>query len=209
MKKNYNLIMEDILKNLNGRPKLLLHACCGICSSSVLERLYSYFDITVLYYNPNTYPLYEYKKRYDTLRKLIEKNKMDVQLLEIGYQNEKFDKISIGYENEKEGGIRCARCIELRLDKTAALAKEKGYDYFTTTLSVSPHKNSELINKIGQVLEKKHKIKYLYSDFKKKEGFKRSNELSKKYDLYRQNYCGCKYSLKDVEVRGKKYEEKS
>ena len=198
MKTNYQIIMEDIINNLDKKPKLLLHACCGICSSSVLERLIPYFDITVLYYNPNIYPEEEYKKRYETLKELITKSKSNVKIKEIGYESEKFDKIAQGLENEKEGGARCTKCFYLRLEETAKLAQKEDYDYFCTTLSVSPYKNSQKLNEIGKILENKYKIKYLYSDFKKKEGYKRSNELSRKYELYRQNYCGCKYSLKEI-----------
>lgn len=198
MKTNYQIIMEDIINNLDKKPKLLLHACCGICSSSVLERLIPYFDITVLYYNPNIYPEEEYKKRYETLKELITKSKSNVKIKEIGYESEKFDKIAQGLENEKEGGARCNKCFYLRLEETAKLAQKEDYDYFCTTLSVSPYKNSQKLNEIGKILENKYKIKYLYSDFKKKEGYKRSNELSRKYELYRQNYCGCKYSLKEI-----------
>lgn len=193
MKTNYNKIMEDIIEKLDFKPKLLLHACCGICSSSVLERLETYFDITVLFYNPNIYPKEEYDKRYETLKKLI--THYEVNLKEIGYDSDKFDDVSIGLEDEKEGGKRCIKCFNLRLEESARYAKENDFDYFCTTLSVSPHKNSEVLNNIGKALEEKYDIKYLYSDFKKKEGFKRSNELSKKYELYRQNYCGCKYSI--------------
>ena len=198
MKTNYQIIMEDIINNLDKKPKLLLHACCGICSSSVLERLIPYFDITVLYYNPNIYPEEEYKKRYETLKELITKSKSNVKIKEIGYESEKFDKIAQGLENEKEGGARCTKCFYLRLEETAKLAQKEDYDYFCTTLSVSPYKNSQKLNEIGKILENKYKIKYLYSDFKKKEGYKRSNELSRKYELYRQNYCGCKYSLNEI-----------
>ncbi len=198
MKTNYQIIMEDIINNLDKKPKLLLHACCGICSSSVLERLIPYFDITVLYYNPNIYPEEEYKKRYETLKELITKSKSNVKIKEIGYESEKFDKIAQGLENEKEGGARCNKCFYLRLEETAKLAQKEDYDYFCTTLSVSPYKNSQKLNEIGKILENKYKINYLYSDFKKKEGYKRSNELSRKYELYRQNYCGCKYSLNEI-----------
>ena len=190
--------MEDIIKNLKGKPKLLLHACCGVCSSSVLERLYPFFDITVLYYNPNIYPEEEYLKRFNVQKEIIEKMHLNVKLLEIGYFKKDFDKIAKGLENEKEGGARCGKCFYLRLEKTAQIAKKNKYDYFTTTLSVSPYKNSEKLNKIGEVLSKEYGVEYLYSDFKKKEGYKRSNELAKKYDLYRQHYCGCKYSLKEA-----------
>ena len=198
MKTNYNLIMEDIISNLKDKPKLLLHACCGVCSSSVLERLYSFFDITVLYYNPNIYPKEEYIKRLNVQKEIINKMHLDVKIIEIGYLDEDFKQISTGYENEKEGGARCTKCFYLRLDKTAKIAKEKGFDYFTTTLSVSPYKDSQKLNKIGEVLSEKYGIKYLYSDFKKKEGYKRSNILAKKYNLYRQHYCGCEYSLSEA-----------
>lgn len=198
MKTNYNLIMEDIIKNLQGKPKLLLHACCGVCSSSVIERLYPFFDITILYYNPNIYPEEEYIKRLNTQKEIISKMNLNVKLLEIGYLNQEFEQIAKGLENEKEGGIRCTKCFYLRLEKTAKIASEKHFDYFTTTLSVSPYKDSQRLNKIGEVLEKEYNVKYLYSDFKKKEGYKRSNELAKKYDLYRQHYCGCQYSLNEA-----------
>lgn len=198
MKTNYNLIMEDIINNLKGKPKLLLHACCGVCSSSVIERLYPFFDITILYYNPNIYPEEEYQKRLDTQKEIIEKMNLNINLLEIGYNEEDFNEIAKGLENEKEGGARCTKCFYLRLEKTAQLACEKRFDYFTTTLSVSPYKDSQRLNKIGEVLSKKYNIKYLYSDFKKKEGYKRSNELAKMYNLYRQHYCGCKYSLDEA-----------
>ncbi len=205
MKTNYNLIMEKTIKSLKGKPKLLLHACCGICSSSVLERLYPFFDITILYYNPNIYPEKEYLKRFDTLKEAVLKMKIKVKLLEIGYQSKEFKEIAKGLENEKEGGKRCTKCFYLRLEKTAKFAQKYNFDYFTTTLSVSPHKDSQKLNNIGKALEEKYKIKYLYSDFKKKEGYKRSNELAKEYDLYRQNYCGCKYSLNEALEYQKKY----
>ena len=208
MKTNYQIIMENIIKNLKTKPKLLLHACCGVCSSSVLEKLIDYFDVTILYYNPNIYPKEEYEKRYETLKELINKARNKIKIKEIGYDQNEFDNIAKGLENEKEGGRRCTKCFYLRLEKTAMLAKKENYDYFCTTLSVSPYKNSQKLNEIGKILEEKYDIKYLYSDFKKKEGYKRSNELAKKYNLYRQNYCGCKYSMNEIknEVRGNKYE---
>ena len=198
MKINYNQIMEETITNLKGKPKLLLHACCGVCSSSVLERLYPFFDITVLYYNPNIYPEEEYLKRFNTLKEITLKMKIKVKLLEIGYESKEFKNISKGLENEKEGGKRCTKCFLLRLEKTAKLAQKHNFDYFTTTLSVSPYKNSQKLNKIGKILSEKYNVEYLYSDFKKKEGYKRSNELAKKYNLYRQHYCGCKYSLNEA-----------
>lgn len=194
MKTNYNVVMENIIKKLENKPKLLLHACCGVCSSSVLERLKNYFDITILYYNPNIYPEEEYKLRLDTQKKIINKIDKNTKLLEIDYNEEDFNQIIKGLENEKEGGKRCTKCYHLRLEKTAKIAKKQGFDYFCTTLSVSPYKSSEKLNNIGKALEEKYKIKYLYSDFKKKDGYKRSNELAKMYNLYRQDYCGCKYS---------------
>ena len=192
--------MEEEIKKLNGKPKLLLHACCGVCSSSVIERLYPYFDITVLYYNPNIYPKKEYMKRLIALEEIIDKMKLDVKLLELGYLHKEFKNKVNGLENEKEGGERCTKCFYLRLEETAKIAKRNKYDYFTTTLSVSPYKNSEKLNQIGKILEEKYETKYLYSDFKKKEGYKRSNELSRKYNIYRQHYCGCEYSLKEAKA---------
>lgn len=199
MKTNYNLIMEEIIDNLENKPKLLLHACCGVCSSAVLEKLLNYFDITILYYNPNIYPNEEYIKRLNTQNEIIAKMKAKVNLLELGHKEEDFKKIAKGLEKEKEGGARCTKCYYLRLEETAKLAKDNNYDYFCTTLSVSPHKNSEKLNQIGKMLEEKYKVKYLYSDFKKKDGYKRSIELAKKYGLYRQDYCGCEYSKKERE----------
>lgn len=195
MKINYQLELEKILNNLSYKPKLLLHACCGVCSSYVLEYLNKYFNITILYYNPNIYPEEEYQKRLNTQKEIIEKMKLNINILEIGYLENEFYNISKGLEEEKEGGERCSKCYYLRLEKTAKIAKEKDFDYFCTTLSVSPYKDSQKLNKIGKILEEKYNIKYLYSDFKKKNGYKRSNELAKIYNLYRQNYCGCKYSL--------------
>lgn len=194
---NYNVLMEKIISDLDYKPRLLMHACCGICSSSVLERLVPFFDISVLYYNPNTYPYDEYIKRFNTLKEAVDKMGLNVEVLEIGYNDERFYEIAKGFENESEGGKRCVRCFNLRMEEAAKFAKENNYDYFCTTLSVSPHKDSKILNNIGEALQNKYGIKYLFSDFKKKEGFKRSNELSKKYNLYRQNYCGCEFSLKE------------
>ena len=201
MKTNYNLIMEDIIDNLNDKPKLLLHACCGVCSSAVLERLIPYFDITVLYYNPNIYPIEEYQKRLEVLKELISKANLPVKLLEVGYNIKEFYEVVKGLEKEKEGGKRCNVCYKLRLEQTALLAQKNKFDYFCTTLSVSPYKKADVLNEIGKSLENKYHVKYLYSDFKKKEGYKRSNELAKKYNLYRQHYCGCEFSLKDMTVK--------
>ncbi len=200
MKINYQLLCDEKIKKLtaNGkRPRLLLHSCCGPCSSYVLEYLYAFFDITVLFFNPNIYPEDEYKKRLSEQKKLIELMNFEnpVSLLTVPYDYYEFLTSSSGLENEKEGGARCTECFRLRLGRCAEIAKERGFDVFATTLSVSPHKNAELLNSIGEELSGKYGVAYLPSDFKKREGYKRSIELSKKYDIYRQEYCGCEFSL--------------
>ena len=199
MKENYQLKMEEIIHSIDSdkAPRLLLQACCAPCSSYVLELLSNYFQITILYYNPNIYPFSEYEKRLGEVRKLIMliKGKNPINIMEVDYDSASFDSISKGLENEKEGGIRCHKCYYLRMEKTAKLAKECNYDFFTTTLSISPYKNAQVLNRIGEVLEEKYHVRYLYADFKKKEGYKRSIELSKQFNLYRQEYCGCKYSI--------------
>lgn len=188
---NYNEEMKKIIQNKKGR-KLLLHSCCGPCSSSVIERLKDDFDITVLYYNPNIEPFEEYEKRKNEQMRLLDI--YHIKHMDIDYLNEEYKSKVIGHENDKENGPRCHLCYELRLEKTAKLAKENGFDYFCTTLTVSPYKSSQVINEIGLKLEEKYHIDYLVSDFKKEEGYKRSIELSKEYNLYRQDYCGCLYS---------------
>ena len=193
MKENYNNIFEDITSKLNYRPKVLLHSCCAPCSSHVVTLLKEYFDVTVLYYNPNIYPLEEYLKRKNEQIKLLEI--LNIPIMDIDYDHNEFKENVKGLEDEKEGGARCNKCFALRLEKTAILAQLNQIEYFCTTLTVSPYKNSQIINKIGAILEQKYNVKYLYSDFKKKEGYKKSIELSKKYDLYRQHYCGCEYSV--------------
>ena len=193
MKENYNNIFEDITSKLNYRPKVLLHSCCAPCSSHVVTLLKEYFDVTVLYYNPNIYPLEEYLKRKNEQIKLLEI--LNIPIMDIDYDHNEFKENVKGLEDEKEGGARCNKCFALRLEKTAILAQLNQFEYFCTTLTVSPYKNSQIINKIGAILEQKYNVKYLYSDFKKKGGYKKSIELSKKYDLYRQHYCGCEYSV--------------
>lgn len=187
-----------LYKNINplNKPRLLLHACCGPCTSGVFDQLYPYFNITIIYYNPNTYPYDEYILRYKQLE--ILKNYMDFELIFMDYNDEEFYSKVKGLEEEIEGGKRCEVCYKLRLEKTAQIAKEKGFDYFTSTLSVSPYKNADKLNKIGQELENIYNIKYIYSDFKKNEGYKNSIKNSKEYGLYRQDYCGCEYSLRDT-----------
>ena len=187
---------EDFLNGLKNRPRLLVHSCCGPCSSSVLELLNKYFDVDVFYYNPNIYPKEEYIKRKKEQEKILDlafHNKLIVG----DYDFLNFEKVVSGFEDSKEGGMRCYKCIYMRMEKTCLYAKENNYDYFTTTLSVSPHKNSKMINEIGNELASKYSVRFLFSDFKKRDGYKKSIELSKKYNLYRQDYCGCKYSKKN------------
>ena len=196
---NYQKELEKIIEklDLNSRPKLLLHACCGPCSSYVVEYLSKYFDITIYYYNPNIYPKEEYTRRLNELQKFMGIFNNNINVIEEIYNEEDYNSAVKNLEHLGEKSIRCYNCYEFRMDKAAKYAKENNYDYFTTTLSISPHKNSKWINEIGSILEQKYNIKYLYSDFKKKEGYKRSLELSKEYNLYRQDYCGCKYSKKE------------
>lgn len=199
MEKTIKTIYEKEMEELNSLKsvkKLLLHSCCAPCSSHVISFLTKYFDITILYYNPNISPRSEYEKRKQEQIKLLDmietKNKLDY--IDCDYDNDLYNEKVKGYESCKERGERCTICFDLRLQKTALLAKENNYDYFCTTLSVSPYKNSKLINEIGEKLEKEYNVKWLYSDFKKDNGYKNSIELSKKYGLYRQDYCGCIYS---------------
>lgn len=178
--------------NLHKGNKILLHSCCGPCSSSVIEKLKPFFDITVLFYNPNIEPKDEYIKRKEEQIKLLDILK--IKYFEIDYLNDEYRSIIKGYEKEPENGQRCLLCYELRLNKTAQIAKENNFDLFTTTLTVSPYKNSEKINELGIKIGKENNVLYLISDFKKKDGYKRSIELSKKYNIYRQDYCGCIFS---------------
>lgn len=198
IKINYDKKLEEIINSLEKKPKLLLHSCCGPCSSYVITYLKDYFDITILYYNPNIEPKEEYEKRKNEQIKLIKLLDIsNLNLEDVEYENETFREKIIGHENDQEGMTRCHICYELRLSKTAELAKEKGYEYFGTTLTVSPYKNANVLNKIGEDLAKQYDIKWLYSDFKKKDGYKKSIELSKKYNLYRQSFCGCEFSKRN------------
>lgn len=190
---NYQLELEKIINNLDGRKTLLLHSCCAPCSSYVITYLKDYFDITILYYNPNIEPIEEYNKRKEEQIRLC--NLFNIKVLDCDYDNNLFHETVLGLENCKEGGSRCFKCYELRLRKTASLASN--YDFFGTTLTVSPFKNSNKLNEIGLSLEKEYNVKYLISDFKKKDGYKKSIILSKEYDLYRQDFCGCIYSKRD------------
>ena len=202
--KNYQKELEKIIeeiKRTGEAPTLLLHSCCAPCSSYCLEYLSEYFKITVFYYNPNIYPESEYALRTEEQKRLINelKVKNEISFLEIGFNPEEFYSAVKGLEKEKEGGERCFVCYRLRLSKTAEEAKKRGFDYFTTTLSISPLKNAEKLNEIAEDEGIKNGIKHLPSDFKKKNGYKRSTELSKEYGLYRQDYCGCVYSVRDKE----------
>ena len=193
---NYDLMMEEQINNVKEGSSLLLHACCAPCSTAVLERLADYFKITIFYYNPNITDEEEYNKRIVEIEKLINlvNSKYKIELIKGNYNPDLFMEMAKGLEKEPERGKRCYKCYELRLSETAKIAEELGFDNFCTTLTLSPHKNSNWINEIGKELNDKYTSNYLYSDFKKKNGYKRSIELSKKYNLYRQDYCGCIYS---------------
>ncbi|EXG87345.1 hypothetical protein SAMN05443270_5454 [Lacrimispora sphenoides] len=202
--RNYQKELDQIIAGLEEQgkvPRLLLHSCCAPCSSYVLEYLSRYFEITVYFYNPNIDQPMEYKRRVKEQERLIAS--MDFihpVTLETGaYEPEEFHRIVRGLEREPEGGARCFKCYELRLQEAAKVAQAGRFDYFTTTLSISPLKNAEKLNEIGEKLAKEYRVAYLPSDFKKKNGFKRSVELSEKYGLYRQDYCGCNYSQKETQ----------
>ena len=200
---NYQLKLDEIIASLDEPKRLLLHSCCAPCSSCTIEKLAQHFYVTILYYNPNIEPIEEYEKRKaEQIRFLkVFKSKYPIDMIDVDYENEKFHEVIKGLEAEPEGGARCSKCFRLRLEKAASIAKEKGFDYFGTTLTVSPHKNSAVINKIGEVLESEYNVPYLYSDFKKRDGYKRSIELSCMFNLYRQCYCGCLYSLEEKKKR--------
>lgn len=202
---NYDLLMEEQIKNMNEGSTLLMHACCAPCSSACLERLGNYFDISILYYNPNITDKEEYLKRVEEIKKFISgfKTKYPIKLIEGRYDPKEFFEIAKGLEDEPERGKRCFKCYKLRLEETAKVASLKKFDYFCTTLTLSPYKNATWLNEIGEELNNNYNSTYLYSDFKKKNGYKRSIELSKEFDLYRQDYCGCVYSLRD-ELKRKK-----
>lgn len=203
-KKNYQKELEKIINwNIQEKliPNLLIHSCCAPCSSYVLEYLSNYFHITILYYNPNIFPKTEYEYRILEQERLIHSMSFlnPVKFISSEYTPDDFYSIARGLEEEEEGGERCIKCYRLRLEYAAKAAKQMGFDYFTTTLSISPLKNADKLNEIGLEMSKKYGISYLVSDFKKKNGYQRSVELSKKYKLYRQNYCGCVYSAKRLE----------
>lgn len=196
---NYQKEMEKVIENNvkeNKVPTLLLHACCAPCSSYVLEYLSKFFKITVVFYNPNISTNEEYNHRANELLRFIDEKQFEnpVKAVIENYIPEEFYEMAKGLENCREGGNRCFKCYRLRMERAAKMAKKDNYDYFTTTLTISPLKNAEKLNEIGKELEKEYGVKYLYSDFKKKNGYKRSIELSKEYNLYRQDFCGCEFS---------------
>ena len=180
---------------MKDKQSILLHCCCAPCASSVLERLIQQYDVSVVFYNPNIEPLEEYEKRKKELEKLLRIMPFipDIKLIECEYDNAAFNHVALSLREEPEGGKRCRACFKLRLAETAKLAKTEEYDFFATTLSVSPHKNAKVLNEIGIEQAEIYDIEFLNSDFKKQDGYKRSVELSKEYELYRQSYCGCKY----------------
>ena len=200
MKTNYQLKLDEIIRNIERsgkRPKLLLQICCAPCGSYVLEYLTKYFEIELFYYNPNIYPRAEYDKRLGEIEKLLRLAPFckGVELIKGEYDDDAWLECIKGTEAEREGGGRCTLCFEKRLEETAKLARELKSDWFCTTLTISPHKNAPLINGIGERLGEKYGVPFLPSDFKKREGYKRSTELCEEYGIYRQNYCGCKYSI--------------
>lgn len=206
-KVNYHLKFNDILKSVEGKlPTLLLHSCCAPCSSYVLSVLIKHFDITVFYYNPNITDEQEYLKRVEEQKKFIDlinsgetefQPATKIKFIDAGFNKSEWESVISGLEQEKEGGARCYPCYNLRLQKTCKLALQNNFEYFGTTLSVSPYKNSNWLNQIGEALQTQYGVKYLYADFKKNNGYKLSIEYSYKYNLYRQNYCGCVYSKRN------------
>ncbi len=180
--------MQEEISSFGGKPRLLLHCCCAPCSSAVIEKIKEFFDITFYYYNPNIFPLEEYDKRAAEFKKL------GVKIVKENYDHSTFLNITKGLEQQKEGGTRCQICIAERLDKTFKFAKENNFEVVTTTLSISPHKNHEFINLLGEKLEQKYGIKYLHADFKKQNGYLRSIQICKDLQIYRQDYCGCEFS---------------
>ena len=208
MKENYQIVLNKELEKITASgsvPTLFLHACCAPCSSYVLEYLSEYFNITLFFYNPNISPADEFGKRVNELKRLISEMtlKNPVKIIEGKYDPERFFEMARGMENLNEGGERCFKCYEMRLRETAQAAKELNFDYFTTTLSISPHKNAQKLNEIGKALASEYGVNYLYSDFKKLGGYKRSCELSAEYGLYRQDYCGCVFSKAEAERRSR------
>ena len=201
MKTNYQLETDNCISAIpqGQKPTLLLQSCCGPCSSYVLEYLTQYFDVTVLYYNPNIQPEAEYEKRLFYQREVL--RHIPAKLMECDYDGAAFEAVAKGYEAEPEGGARCTRCFLLRLEETAKRAAAHGFDFYCTTLTVSPHKDAERINRIGRELGAQYGVRWLPSDFKKRNGYLRSIQLAKEFELYRQDWCGCGYSHQTQEER--------
>ena len=193
MKRNFELLMQEQIKRVKVGTKLLLHSCCAPCSSTCIERLKDVFDVTILYYNPNIDEKEEYEKRKAEQIRFLQETGW-AKFLDCDHEAEKFLKMAEGLEQEPERGKRCYLCYQLRLEKTAQVAKAHDFSYFATTLTLSPHKNADWLNEIGETLGGRYEVNYLYTDFKKKGGYYRSTELSQEYGLYRQDYCGCKFS---------------
>ena len=196
MKQNYDKLMQEQMKNIAKGTPLLLHSCCAPCSSACLERLKEHFSVTVLYYNPNIDEKAEYEKRKAEQIRFLQETGW-ANFIDCDHEPEAFEKIALGLENEPERGARCYRCYALRLSKTAQIAKENGFAYFATTLTLSPHKNAEWLNEIGQNEATRYALNYIFSDFKKQGGYYRSIDLSKEYNLYRQDFCGCRFSKRN------------
>ena len=192
MKVNYDKLMNEQISSFGGtKPRLLLHCCCAPCSSAVIERLREFFEITFYYYNPNIFPEQEYNLRKEEFKKL------NVDLVAEPYNHQEFVNIAKGMENEKEGGIRCRACIAQRMKQSFCYALKMGFDFVTTTLSISPHKDAKYINEVGEQLQQNFNVKYLYADFKKQNGYLRSIQICKDLKIYRQDYCGCEFSKYD------------
>lgn len=201
---NYQKEMERLIQENCSKervPKLLLHSCCAPCSSYCIACLAEYFEVTVFYYNPNIYPPEEYEMRAKEQKRFVQEFpvKYPLHYVEGAYDTRRFYEMAQGMEHLPEGGERCFACYELRLREAAEYAGKHGFDFFTTTLSISPLKNAQKLNEIGSRLEQEYNVRYLYSDFKKKDGYKKSTEISREYGMYRQNYCGCVYSLRERE----------
>lgn len=196
MKRNYDLVMQEQMKKVERGTPILLHSCCAPCSSACLERLKDVFKVTVLYYNPNIDEDAEYEKRKAEQIRFLQETGW-AEFLDCDHDKEAFQAMAKGLENEPERGARCYQCYRLRLDKTAQVAKREGFSWFGTTLTLSPHKNAEWLNELGERAGEEYGLQYLYTDFKKQGGYYRSIDLSKEYGLYRQDFCGCVYSKRD------------
>ena len=202
MNRNYQKELDRLIQRQGDRrPRVLLHACCGVCSGAVLEYLTRYFDVTLLWYNPNLYPEEEFRRRFEALEEIVAKMGLAerVKLLAEPWRHEEYEGRVVGLEREPEGGARCTECFRLRLEETARVAAERGFDYFCTTLTLSRHKDERRINRLGEELGKALGVTWLPSDFKKQGREMRSTELAEFYGIYRQLYCGCRYSLQKRE----------